>query len=306
MNESIPAYRITDKIIWLLCETGQCTGALSGTEALSLSVAHKDKYYKAVIPDGNNPEAICESLSRLDSCSLQDLFKAHQLITDIRTKETGLRPSEKMGGIAESPAVVVVPTDQLEPLFAWLNESSEMPLIRSCLFHYALVHMLPFGQDNEQLAGYWQSLFLQKWMPVFSRIRIESLIEEKPADYRQALQLAEQAGEATGFVEWMLERILAALRERMKSQNKGPVRDNVTSNVTVNVRANDGNVRVNQFDNKSRLLALLSQDSHLSARVLASRLNLSERQVRRILARLKEEKKIMRHGASKNGWWEVL
>ena len=304
MNESIPAYRITDKIIWLLCETGQCTGALSGTESRLLSAAYKDKYHKAVMPNGKNPEAICESLSRLDPYSLQDFLKAQQLVTDIRTKETGSMPSERMDGYTETP--ISASAAQLEPLFAWLNESSEMPLIRSCLFHYALVRMLPFGQDNEQLAGFWQSLFLQKWMPVFTLIRIESLIQEKEADYRKVLQLAEQAGEATGFVEWMLEMILAALRERMKSQNKGPVRDNVTANVMVNVRVNERHVRVNQIDNKSRLLELLSQESHLSARVLASRLNLSERQIRRILARLKEEKKIVRHGASKNGWWEVL
>lgn len=304
MNESIPAYQITDKIIWLLCETGQCTGALSGTESRPLSAAHKDKYHKAVIPDGKNHEAICESLSRLDPCSLQDFLKVHEFTTNLMTEETGSRPSEKMERIAESPAVT--PTAQLEPLFAWLNESSEMPLIRSCLFHYALVHLHPFTQDNEQLAGFWQSLFLQKWMPVFSLIEIESLIQEKPAEYRKALQMAEKIGEATGFVEWMLERILEALREQLKSQNKLSIRDNVTANVTVNVRVNERHVRVKQFDNKSRLLELLSQESHLSARVLASRLNLSERQIRRILARLKEDKKIIRHGAAKNGWWEVL
>ncbi len=304
MNESIPAYRITDKIIWLLCEIGQCTGALSGTESRPLSATHKDKYHKTVISNGKNPETIRESLSSLDPYSLQDFLKIHELITNTQTEETGSMPSESMDGYTETPASASAA--QLEPLFAWLNESSEMPLIRSCLFHYALVHRLPFGQDNEQLAGYWQSLFLQKWMPVFSLIEIESLIQEKPADYRQALQMAEKTGEATGFVEWMLERILAALQLRMKSQNKQPVRDNVTANVTVNVRVNEIHVRVNQIDNKSRLLELLSQDRYLSARVLASRLNLSERQIRRILARLKEEKRIIRHGADRNGWWEVL
>lgn len=301
MNESIPTYQITDKIIWLLCETGQCTGALSGTESRPLSAAHNHKYHKAVTLDGKNPEAICESLSRLDPCSLQDFLKVHELIANILTEETGSIPSESMDGYTETPASASAA--QLEPLFAWLNESSEMPLIRSCLFHYALVHLYPFDQDNEQLAGFWQSLFLQKWMPVFTLIRIESLIQEKPADYRKGLQLAEEAGEATGFIEWMLERILEALRERMKSQNKRPVRADVTANVTVNVRVNEIHVRVKQFDSQSRLLELLSQESHLSARRLASRLSLSERQIHRILARLKEEKKIMRHGAARNGWW---
>ena len=105
MNESIPAYRITDKIIWLLCETGQCTGALSETESRPLSAAHNDKYHKAVMLDGKNLEAICESLSRLDPCSLQDFLKIHQLIANTRTKETGSMPSESMDGYTENPRI---------------------------------------------------------------------------------------------------------------------------------------------------------------------------------------------------------
>lgn len=53
------------------------------------------------------------------------------------------------------------------------------------------------------------------------------------------------------------------------------------------------------------MLSMLRQDGRLTSRVLASSLGLTQRQVQRILANLKEEKRIIRHGANKNGYWEV-
>ena len=43
----------------------------------------------------------------------------------------------------------------------------------------------------------------------------------------------------------------------------------------------------------------------MTAKVLSASLGLTQRQVQRILANLKERNKIIRHGASKNGYWEV-
>lgn len=54
------------------------------------------------------------------------------------------------------------------------------------------------------------------------------------------------------------------------------------------------------------MLALLRHDSKLTAKILASTLGLTDRQVERILSKLKADEKIARHGASKNGYWEVL
>lgn len=43
----------------------------------------------------------------------------------------------------------------------------------------------------------------------------------------------------------------------------------------------------------------------MSAGMLAVSVGVTERQVQRILAKLKAEGKIIRHGANKNGYWEV-
>ena len=54
-----------------------------------------------------------------------------------------------------------------------------------------------------------------------------------------------------------------------------------------------------------KLLALLKQDGSLTAKEMAASLNITYRQVQRIIAKLKDDNKLIRHGANKNGYWEV-
>ena len=87
----------------------------------------------------------------------------------------------------------------------------------------------------------------------------------------------------------MLRMIRDALKEI--SENQG---NDVVTNVVTNVTSNE-----------DKVIALLRQDGKMTAKVLAASLGLTQRQVQRILANLKERNKIIRHGASKNGYWEV-
>ncbi len=66
------------------------------------------------------------------------------------------------------------------------------------------------------------------------------------------------------------------------------------------------NVAGNVVTNEDKILSLLRQDGRLNAKVLAASLGLTQRQVQRILTKLKAETKIIRHGTSKNGDWEVM
>jgi predicted HTH transcriptional regulator len=87
-----------------------------------------------------------------------------------------------------------------------------------------------------------------------------------------------------------------ALKDVVDSQNK-------TRDVGLNVGLNVG---VNVGTNEDKVIVLLRQDSNLTAKTIASTLGLTDRQVERILSKLKTQGKIVRHGASKNGYWEVL
>ena len=79
-----------------------------------------------------------------------------------------------------------------------------------------------------------------------------------------------------------------------------------SQNNSVNVGENVGtNVGINVGTNEDKILALLRQDPKLTAKTLAFTLGLTERQVERILSKLKRDGHLLRHGASKNGYWEV-
>ena len=90
----------------------------------------------------------------------------------------------------------------------------------------------------------------------------------------------------------MLQIIRDALADIIKTQNS---HQNVGTNVGLNVGTNE-----------EKVLALLRQDGRLTAKVLASTLGITERQVERLVASLKKQGVLIRHGASKNGFWEVV
>lgn len=130
----------------------------------------------------------------------------------------------------------------------------------------------------------WQSLILQKWKKGFAWIPVETLVYENQDEYYKILQQADRVGDSTKFVEFMLEMIRYALRE--------------ISNAT--------DVVTNVVTNEEKILALLKQDAGMSANMLSVSLGITPRQTQRILAKLKAKGKILRHGATKNGYWEVL
>ena len=57
--------------------------------------------------------------------------------------------------------------------------------------------------------------------------------------------------------------------------------------------------------NRDAVIKILKKQPHATAKALAEAINLSPRQVERVLAELKKEGKIARKGSNKAGWWEV-
>ena len=187
---------------------------------------------------------------------------------------------------AGSPANYV--PDLIRQLFDWMRSTKLHPLVKSCIFHYEFEFIHPFADGNGRIGRLWQSLILQKWKDFFAWMPIETLIHAKQEGYYKALNASNSAGESTIFVVFMLGVIRDALRNVVESQN-------ISYNVGVNVGTNEEKVRM-----------LLMQDSKLTAKTLASTLGLTDRQIERILSKLKADGKMVRHGASKNGYWEVM
>ena len=178
-----------------------------------------------------------------------------------------------------------------ERLFTWLKESMYHPLVKSCIFHYEFEFIHPFQDGNGRMGRLWQSLILQKWKDIFTWLPVETLVYENQEEYYKVLQSADNKGDSTEFVEFMLGMIRDALSEISTTQNE----NDVVTNVVINV-----------VTNEDKVLSMLKQDGKMSATMLANSIGITQRQAQRILSKLKDEGKILRHGANKNGYWEVI
>lgn len=237
-----------------------------------------------------------ERVSVLDPYSLKNLLLAHKIMMEGLVKEAGSFRSGNVGVYAGTelihagtPAKYV--PDLMNQLFTWLKQSKYHPLVKSCVFHYEFEFIHPFADGNGRTGRLWQSLILQKWKEVFAWIPVETLVYENQEEYYKVLQLSDKVGDSTQFVEFMLGMIRNALKEISETHNG--------TNVVINVG-------INVVTNEEKIIALLKQDGNMSANMLSVSVGVTERQAQRILAKLKTEGKIIRHGANKNGYWEVI
>ncbi|MBR4538337.1 MAG: Fic family protein [Clostridia bacterium] len=239
-----------------------------------------------------------ERMELFDPCSMDDLLAAHRLMMQDLVSEAGRFRAGNVGVFREgqlihagTPAAYV--PEVMAQLFAWLRESGLHPLIKSCVFHYEFEFIHPFADGNGRTGRFWQSLILQRWKPIFAWLPVETLIRERQEDYYAALNAANSQGESTAFVAFMLSVIRDALEEIRENQAR-----HVVENVGVNVAINVG-------DKRKILLTILRRNPRITAKEIGSLMNLSSRQVERLLTVLKNDGMITRQGSPKKGWWEI-
>ena len=324
-----PPFTMTEDITNLVIEIGELVGAVAAYDSLqpnptlrrenriksihsSLAIEQNTLTLEQVsdIIDGKrvlgppqdirevkNAYEAYERISSLDPYSVKNLLLAHRIMMEGLVKEAGVFRSKNVGVYAGNQLIHAgtpanyVP-ELIDQLFTWMKQSKLHPLVKSCIFHYEFEFIHPFSDGNGRTGRLWQSLILQKWKPFFAWLPVETLIHEKQDEYYAALNASNSEGESTIFVTFMLQIIRDALADIIKTQDSH-------RNVGVNVGINVGT-------NEKKVLALLRQDGRLTAKILASTLGLTERQVERIIASLKKQGMLIRHGASKNGFWEVV
>jgi len=102
-------------------------------------------------------------------------------------------------------------------LFAWLKNSSEHPLIKSCVFHYEFEFIHPFQDGNGRMGRFWQTVILKEWKAVFAWIPVETLVKEHQAEYYAALTSSDKDADSTAFIDFMLEIISSAVSAQIKT-----------------------------------------------------------------------------------------
>lgn len=226
-----------------------------------------------------------EILASLNPYSMKDLLKAHRIMMEDIVKEVGTFRSKGVGVYAGTELIHAGSPPQYVPelmreLFTWLKESKLHPLVKSCIFHYEFEFIHPFADGNGRTGRLWHTLILAKWKEFFLWLPIETVIYERQKEYYQAINAANTKGESTVFAAFMLEVIRDLLLELAENE---AVKESI----------------------EDRLLALLWQNAAHSAKSLSLELGISERQIQRILRKLKDTGAIERSGSNRNGRWIV-
>lgn len=189
-----------------------------------------------------------------------DLLAAHDLLMQGLIDDAGCYRQGGVGIYREGRLLHMAPpasrvAELMQDLLRWLGASDWHPLIVSCVFHYEFEFIHPFADGNGRMGRLWQTLILSLWRPVLAYLPVETVIRDQQEAYYAALAAADQAAEATPFVEFMLAALRQALQEAGLTDQVG---DQVSDQV-------------------ARLLQVLSPGAALKSSELMQRLGLSHR-----------------------------
>lgn len=237
-----------------------------------------------------------DSFMDFNPYNYKDLLKAHGLMAMGLVDNPGHFRTEPVGVLGkEGIAHIAPPADRVPPLisdlFEWLNNSQDHVLIKSSVFHYEFEFIHPFMDGNGRMGRFWQSRLLSEWNPVFAHLPVENMIWENQSAYYKAIQDSTDANDSGIFVDFMLAIILEALKS-----HKQPLDEDNRVNVKVNVKVN-----VNQ----QKILDALKQNPYSTMDELSEIVGIAKKNVFNNMKKLQEAGLLIRHGADKNGWWEV-
>ncbi len=134
-----------------------------------------------------------------------------------RTQGVGIIKGSKLTHLAPRAANVPV---LMKELFNYLKKADELPLIKSCVFHYEMEFIHPFIDGNGRMGRLWQTVILMNAYPVFEFLPFETMISKTQDKYYQALTVSDKSGKSTLFIEYMLDVINKSLGELLNYNNR--------------------------------------------------------------------------------------
>lgn len=234
-----------------------------------------------------------ELFSKLNPFSVQDLLLAHKTMMSGLIDQPGKFRKGGVGVFEGNKPIHIAPAAErvktlIDDLFNWLKKADDHLLIRSCVFHYELVFIHPFVDGNGRIGRLWQSLILGQLNPVFEHLPVENIVYANQKAYYQAINKSSNLGNSSPFIDYMLEEILSALL-----CHQGKSNEETLDEKGLNTQ-------------QDKILGYLRANRHLSAAKIAEEAGISARQAERILSDLKKKGIILRVGANRNGYWEIV
>ena len=331
MDTYSPPFHMTDEITNLISEISEMLGALSvdthfspdpvlrrknrmrtihSSLAIEQNTLSLDQVTAVIegkrvfgppkdIQEVKNAFEAYERMGALDPLSLDDLLTAHRLMMRDLTPDAGCFRSGNVGVFqgdqlvhAGTPAQYV--PEVMSQLFSWLRSATVHPLVKGCLFHFEFETIHPFSDGNGRTGRLWHSLILQQWRPILAWLPVESMVREHQEEYYQTLNGGQRQGDGTDFTAFMLRMLRGTLEEIRQDQQLHDAINGVDHGVD------------HQEQTRRSLLAIVKQRPRSSAREIALLMNMSPRQIQRVMADLQADGRLIRHGSPRNGSWEVV
>ena len=242
--------------------------------------------------------------------SEKDLLRAHGLMTKGLVDRPGQWRTCNVGVMgSEGKVLHMAPPWQRVPslmkdLFAWLDESEDPVLVKSCVFHFEFEFIHPFPDGNGRMGRLWQTALLGSWRNEFYGVPVENIVWAHQREYYAAIREASAKGDAGPFVEFMLDKILRTLKAKGRAYEAQVKSDRKAA------RKSDQKRRV-KSDQKTKVRSdqkiwqVMKELPDVTIAELMDAVGLSESGVKKVVRQLKDANLIRRIGPDKGGHWEV-
>jgi len=247
------------------------------------------------IAEVKGAHAAYAAVEKFDPISAKDLLKAHALMTAGLVDRPGKWRKCNVGvynarGVAMHLAP---PWDQvpflMKDALTWLKRSKDVPLVKSCIFHFIFETIHPFPDGNGRLGRLWQTAILGRWNPLFYAAPVENMVLCHQKQYYRALHKSQVDGDAAPFVEFMLGIILRTLKARgVPRGGKEKV------------------VRKGGKKTADKLLAMVVANPKITFAEMVAGLGISRSAIQKHMAKLKDAQRLRRVGPDKGGHWEIV
>lgn len=220
-----------------------------------------------------------EKLGDFNPYSIDDLLKAHSIMMNELVREAGIFRTGAVGVFKGTELIHegVHPdfiSEKISALMQWCKSTDAHPLIKSCVFHYEFEFIHPFADGNGRTGRLWQTVILNKWNPLFAWLPVESLILKRQKEYYNAINLSNENGDSTVFIEFMLEAVLDSIKYVPSSA---------------------------YHDIGDVIYRMICEEPGINVTNLSSKIGKSTKTVQRHLKILREERKVEFRGAPKTG-----
>lgn len=238
----------------------QVTAVLSGKRVIA---PPKD------IAEVKNAYEIYDNMDKLNPYSIDDLLKAHSVMErgllneagEFRSRPVGVADSE--GNILHFGTLPQYVPKLVQELLEWTEKSEIHLLIKSCVFHYEFELIHPFADGNGRMGRLWHTLLLSKWNPIFAWLPIESIIHDNQSEYYNAINVSNNNGNSTVFIEFMLSVIKQALQESINDKPK-----NISSKSDLRWNKINDYLETHEYILNSDVQKLLGVSSATATRIL--------------------------------------